>query len=165
MRKLIYGVDPGFGRNPDGREKKRVGIASVCTDDGSIKDLRTMTFTGAIEWLRPADEYNYMPIEAIVVEVPRTKKSWHGINPTALVNIGMGLAAMEIMAAILDLYWGVNKVVKVYPCDTDLTHEQFCFLTGWTGKACSQDARNAAMMALNYLKGAYRVKKQKEQSK
>lgn len=165
MEKLIYGVDPGFGRNPDGSEKKRVGIASVRAKDGSIKELRTMTFTGAVEYLRPVEEHSYITVEAIVVEIPRTKKSWHGIKPTTLVNIGMGLAAMQIMAAMLDLYRGTDKVVKVYPCDTDLTREQFALLTGWTGKVCSQDARNAAMMALNYWRGAYRAKQQQEQSK
>jgi hypothetical protein len=165
MEKLIYGVDPGFGLKPDGSEKKRVGVASVSTKDGSIKELRTMTFTGAIEYLRVLELERYRVVESVVVEIPRTKKSWHGIKPTTLVNIGMGLAAMQIMAAMLDLYWGQDKVVKVYPCDTDLTHEQFTLLTGWTGKVCSQDARNAAMMALNYYKGAYRAKQQQEKSK
>jgi hypothetical protein len=164
MGKLIYGVDPGFGRNQDGNEKKRVGIASIDTHDGAIKELCTMTFSGAIEYLRFIN-YQSRTVEAVVVEVPRTKKSWHGIKPTTLINIGMGLAAMEIMAAILDLYWGQDKVVKVYPCDTDLTHEQFSLLTGWTGRRCSQDARNAAMMALNYWKGAYRAKQQQEKGK
>lgn len=162
MKGLIYGIDPGFGRNPDGSEKKRVGVASVFTEDGSIKELRTMTFTGAVEYLRVIEIEKRRAVEAVVVEIPRTKKSWHGIKPTTLVNIGMGLAAMQIMAATLELQWGPDKVVKVYPCDTDLTHEQFSLLTGWTGRRCSQDARNAAMMALNYQKGAYRAKQQQE---
>lgn len=163
MKGLVYGIDPGFGRNPDGSEKKRVGVASIRTSDGSIEELRTMTFTGAVEYLRVIEIEKRRDVEAVVVEIPRTKRSWHGIKPTTLVNIGMGLAAMQIMAATLEMQWGPDKVVKVYPCDTDFNHKQFSLLAGWTGGRCSQDARNAAIMALNYWRGAYRAKKQQQE--
>ena len=156
MTKIIYGVDPAFGVFPNGKEKKRVGIASIYTDNGAIAELRTMTFTGAVEYLKLVGQHGRNA--TVVVEVPKTKVSWHGQSSTALVNVGMGLAAMKIMAAMLDLYWLAGDVVRVHPRNTKLTHEQFSLLTGWSGKACSQDARNAAIMAMNYYRGAYRAK-------
>lgn len=148
MRRLIYGIDPGFGYDAKTKqEKRRVGIAALDCNTGTIIDLLTVTFSDCVDLFR---NINAEWLYKIIIEHPKTKRLWNGGGgSTSAVNIGMGLAAMSILAVLLERQHP-GKIVRVYPHNTKLPHDDFCDRTGWTGGLCSQDARDAGMIAFDY---------------
>lgn len=71
-------------------------------------------------------------ITAFFVETAQTKRSWHGLAPATVVNIGMGLGAMKIMGDLLEHQRA--PVFRIRLTHTKVDIAGFVEYTGFKGK-------------------------------
>ena len=124
MKQLSIGIDPG----------KITGLAIA--EDGKITELVTTSFWEAYHYVSSVCD----SVDVVVVEVPTTKKNWHG--PKAAHDVGRVCRESELLADGIEKLGA--KVIRRHP-QGKLNQKQFTRITGWT-KRTNQHCRDAAML-------------------
>lgn len=120
------GIDPG----------RDTGFAVA--ENGVLTALETSTFWAVYLNVRYLVEQG--GVSVVVVEVPKTKKNWHG--PKAAHDVGRICREAELLADGIELL-GV-KVIRQHP-QGKLNQEQFARITGWK-KQTNEHIRDAGML-------------------
>ena len=128
MQRITIGIDPGThtGYSEYDRVEKRLTV------------LLTLDFVSTINRLRSIDRES---VYAVVIEVPMTKKNWHG--PKAAHDVGRVCRESELLAAVI-IDMGFN-VITQHP-KGKVCSKRFSLITGWKGRS-NQHSRDAAMLA------------------
>lgn len=115
--RFTIGIDPGV----------KTGFAVYDRELKKINRLLTLCFVSTIRLIEA--EYPDEEVFAVVVEVPKTKKNWHG--PKAAHDVGRVCRESELMAAML-IEKGYS-VITQHPSGIgkDMTKDAFSKLTGW----------------------------------
>lgn len=124
MSKAI-GIDPG----------RRTGFAIA--ENGELVKLETLNFWDA--YFRVSDLVEFSNVSVVVIEVPHTKKNWHG--PKAAHDVGRVCREAELLADGIELL-GV-KVVRQHPTGK-VNQEYFARITGWK-KRTNEHCRNVGL--------------------
>ena len=127
MLRFTIAVDPGA----------KTGFAVYDRIERRLVRLETMTFWTVYSEILA----KYHEVFAVVVEVPNTKKNWHG--PGAAHDVGRICQQSELLAEGLEL--AGLRVIRSHP-QGKIKHAPFCKITGWTGST-NEHTRDAGMLA------------------
>lgn len=123
---VAIGIDPG----------KKTGFAVA--ENGKLVELETLNFWKA--YLRVKALIELSKVSLVVIEVPGTKKNWHG--PKAAHDVGRVCREAELLAEGIELL-GVN-VIRQHPTGK-VNQEYFARVTGWK-KRTNEHVRDAGML-------------------
>jgi hypothetical protein len=146
---VLVGIDPAMRIGPGGKAARNTGVAVFV--NGELQNAHSQSFAEAYDRCIDINDvckeqgYNVL----FLVEYPRTKRGWG--NGKGLVNVGIGLGAMRIMAHLLE--YQLLPIKRVYPQNTKLTREDVSRHVGRDIGRCSDNARDAIMICVNELNG------------
>ena len=146
---VIVGIDPAMRLLPDGTTARNTGVAVFI--DGEFQNAHSQSFAEAYDRCIDINDVCKESGDTVLflVEYPRTKKGWGAGK--GLVNVGIGLGAMRIMAHLLE--FKMLPVKKVFPQNTKLSREDVSRCVGRDIGRCSDNARDAIMICINELNG------------
>lgn len=127
------GIDPG----------KKTGIAVYDKTLGRLIDVWTTDFWGAYDFVKRED----LPIDKVIIEVPRTKANWHrkGCDITS-ANVGGIYREAHLLADGIEKL-GLTVIRQHPPGKVDA--EYIKRLTGWDQRTC-EHKRDAIMLCWGY---------------
>lgn len=132
QRGIIIGIDPG----------KKTGVAIYDRQTKQIVNASISDFWSVYEWLRSVRDDG--KIQAVVIEVPRTKHNWHASkHGTTSANVGGIYREAHLLADGIERLG--FKVHRVHPPGKK-SADQVKRITGYEGRT-NEHTRDAIMLA------------------